>query len=222
MRAFLHRNGLSVVTLTLFVLFWAAQAAAGFQVHNNDLEAHGRQALSLGAYLSSGHFWEATGENWESEFLQMAAFVLLTARLYQRGSAESRPLPEEEGQPGSDQAPPPTPPEQQPWPVRRGGWVRELYSHSLSLTLGGLFVLSFVIHLLGGAAEYNTEQALHGSEPVSVLAFLFSAEFWSQSFQNWQSEFLSVAAMVVFTIFLRERGSAESKEVTAPHRRTGR
>ncbi|MBB5234054.1 DUF6766 family protein [Deinococcus budaensis] len=221
MRAFLHRNGLSVVTLTLFVLFWAAQAAVGFEVHNGDLEEHGRQALSLGAYLRSGHFWEATGENWESEFLQMAAFVVLTARLYQRGSAESNPLPEEQDQPGGEQGAPPTPPEQRPWPVRRGGWVLGLYSHSLSLTLLGLFLLSFVIHLLGGAAEYNTEQALHGGEAVSTLAFLGSPEFWSQSFQNWQSEFLSVAAMVILSIFLRERGSAESKDVEAPHRRTG-
>lgn len=216
MRTFFRDNGLSVVTLGLFLVFWAAQALTGFQVHNSDLEEHGRAALSFGQYLGTGHFWEATGENWESEFLQMAAFVLLTARLYQRGSAESNPLPDEE------QLPQQRPDGPVPGPVRRGGWAAQLYGHSLSLTLLTLFAVSFVIHLLGGAAEHNLEEALHGAPPISVLEFLGSADFWQQSFQNWQSEFLSVGAMVVLTIFLRERGSAESKEVEVPHRHTGK
>lgn len=106
--------------------------------------------------------------------------------------------------------------------MRRGGLALKLYAHSLSLTLGLLFALSFVIHLLGGAAAHNAQEALHGGEPITPLAFLGTAEFWSQSFENWQSKFLSVGAMVVLTIFLRERGSAESKSLEAPHSKTGR
>lgn len=223
MRRFLHRNGLSVVTLALFVLLWIAQGATGFRASNNELQDHGQPGLSLRAYLGSGGFWEATGENWESEFFQMAAFVLLTAGLYQRGSAESNPLPEEKR--AEDSGPPQSGPRAQagrvPWPVRRGGWVLRLYAHSLSLALLLLFALSFVIHLLGGTAEYNVQQALHNGSSVSPLGFLATAEFWTQSFQNWQSEFLSVAAMVLLTIFLRERGSAESKDLAAPHDQTG-
>ncbi|WP_027461179.1 DUF6766 family protein [Deinococcus murrayi] len=216
MKRFFRNNGLSVVTLGLFVLLWGAQALTGWQAYNEEAQEHGRAVLGLGAYLESGHFWEATGENWESEFLQMAAFVLLTARLYQRGSAESKPLPEDE------QAPEPPPSGPPPGPVRRGGWAAQLYSHSLSLTLLLLFAASFVLHLLGGTAEHNREAAAHGQPAVSTLAFLGSAEFWHQSFQNWQSEFLAVGAMAVLTIFLRERGSAESKPVEAPHHHTGR
>jgi uncharacterized protein DUF6766 len=161
---------------------------------------------------------EATFENWESEFLQMGAYVVLTALLIQKGSPESK-------NPDGDEVD--TDPREQredpeaPGPVRRGGLVLVLYEHSLSLALFGLFLLSLVFHALGGHAEFNQQQLEHGAAPVSLWGFVTSSEFWFQSMQNWQSEFLAVAALAVLGIFLRQRGSPESKPVAAPHAQTG-
>ena len=109
-----------------------------------------------------------------------------------------------------------------PGPVRRGGWVLRLYEHSLGLTFAMLFLISLAIHAAGGLVEYNNEKIRHGQEAVAIGTYLVSSRFWFESFQNWQSEFLSLACMVVGTIFLRQRGSAESKPVFAPHSETGR
>jgi hypothetical protein len=170
--------------------------------------------------MTTGHFWEATGENWESEFLQMAMFVILTTSLRQKGSAESKRLdviedvdldPERfRDLPGV------------PGPVRRGGWRLALYRQSLSLTFGLLFAISFAMHAVGGWHEFNEDQAAHGKASAALLAYMQSPRFWFESFQNWQSEFLSLAAMVVGTIYLRQHGSGESKPVHAAHSETGR
>ncbi|ADV67789.1 DUF6766 family protein [Deinococcus maricopensis] len=218
-------NGLSIVAFTLFLLFWGAQSWAGFLDHNDDAREHHQPTVTYGQYLQSGDFWESAGENWESEFLQMAAFVVLTAVLHQRGSAESNKLPDEPGaqeekQQEEDSVHHPRP--DAPGPVRRGGWQLGLYAHSLSTALALLFVLSMTVHALGGTAAYNEERQEHGEEPVTVAQFVTSARFWSQSLENWQSEFLAVGSMVVLTIFLRERHSAESKPVGAPHAETGK
>ena len=217
---FWRNNNLSIVLGTLFVASMAGQAVAGWFDFNADSVQHGEQAVGFAAYLVSGHFWEATGENWESEFLQMAAFVLLTCFLRQKGSAESKRIDVVEdvdldprrfaGEPDA------------PWPVRRGGWVLKLYEHSLGLTFVLLFVVAIAMHAFGGLAEYNQEQASHGEAPVSLKEYVVSARFWFESFQNWQSEFLSLALMVIATIHLRQRGSAESKPVHASHDETGR
>jgi hypothetical protein len=214
------RNGLSIVLLALFLLTLAGQAVTGWAEHNQDQQAHGEETIGFSRYLVSGHFWEATGENWESEFLQMALFVILTTFLYQKGSAESKRIDtveETELDPRrfADR-------EDAPWPVRRGGWVLLLYKNSLGIAFVGLFLLSFAMHGLGGVSEYNNEQAAHGQDPVTLAAYMMSARFWFESFQNWQSEFLSLAAMVIGTIFLRQHGSAESKAVHAAHSETGK
>jgi Domain of unknown function (DUF6766) len=214
------RNGLSIVFMSLFLIALAGQVATGWGEHNQDEQAHGRPPLSFTAYLGSGHFWEATGENWESEFLQMAMFVLLTTRLYQKGSAESKRLgvvEEQDVDPRRFRDQPDV-----PGPVRRGGWQLRLYEHSLGLAFLLFFLMSFAIHAAGGLIEYNGEQEAHGRPQVRLVEFLGSQRFWFESFQNWQSEFLSLAAMVVGTIFLRERGSPESKPVHAPHSETGK
>jgi hypothetical protein len=150
----------------------------------------------------------------------MAAFVLLTAVLYQKGSAESKRIGvvEEVDLDPRDFAHLPD----VPAPVRRGGWVLKLYEHSLGLTFACLFLISIVIHALGGVVEFNNEQMHHGEQTVSLAGYLRSSRFWFESFQNWQSEFLSLACMVIGTIFLRQRGSAESKPVFAPHSETGK
>lgn len=213
MRGWLRNNGLTVVTLGCFVLFLAGQALFGWREHNSELADHHRAAIGFLRYLHSGAFAEATFENWESEFLQMGSYVLLTAWLVQRGSAESR-------DPDTERPEPPVT-DKSPGLVRRGGWPARLYAHSLSVTLLAAFVLSFLGHLIGGAQAYSEEQLLQGKAPVSVAQFAADPEFWFQSMQNWQSEFLAVGCLVLFSRYLRERGSPESKPVNAPHEATG-
>ncbi|HEU4748233.1 MAG TPA: DUF6766 family protein [Gemmatimonadaceae bacterium] len=219
MRKWVRNNGLSLAMFGLFAVALVGQVLAGHRVHNEDQREHGQPAVELGEYLRSGHFVEAVFENWESEFLQMAAFVLLTAYLYQKGSPESRKL---EGEPDLDKHPTKSKKKDSPWPVHRGGLALQLYSHSLSIALFLLFAVSFLLHAAGGVREYNQEQLEHGSEPVRMLAYIGTSRFWFESFQNWQSEFLSVGVLIVLSVFLRERHSPESKPVADPHDETGR
>ena len=218
-RRTLRDNGLSIALATLFVVFWVGQAFTGYREFNEDQEAHGDAPVSLGNYLRSSHFWEATSENWESEFLQIFSYVFLTAILFQRGSAESKKPDEPEPvdrDPHAARIGPET-----PWPVRRRGFVLKLYEHSLSITFLLLFLISIAIHAVSGAGVYSDERLSHGETALSTLQYLRTARFWFESFQNWQSEFMSIAAMVVFSIFLRQRGSPESKPVDSPHWQTG-
>jgi hypothetical protein len=215
MHRFLHDNGLSLVLAIMFLVLWLAQSFVGHDEYNQDQQEHGQSAITYSQYLRTGAFVEATAENWESEFLQMFFYVLLTAFLVQKGSAESKwPDPEEP-------EPKETPQELQPGPVRAGGWELKLYEHSLSLAFFALFLVAFVAHGVGGAREYNQEQAEHGRPMVSVVGYFATSRFWFESFQNWQSEFLAVLAMVVLSIWLREKNSPESKRVEAPHSETG-
>jgi hypothetical protein len=217
MRRFLRDNSLTIVVLVLFAVFLAGQTVTGFEVHLAELHADGQAPITLVAYLASGHFIEATFENWESEFLQMGALVVLSVALHQRGSPESKDPDRDEA---VDREPDPTR-RGAPWPVRAGGATRHLYQHSLSIALFSLFALSFALHVLGGVEEYNRQQLVHGGQPTTAFGFLLTADFWFQSLQNWQSEFLSVGALVLLTVFLRERGSPESKPVDEAHATTG-
>jgi hypothetical protein len=219
MKNWLRHNGLSITVLSIFLVLLVGQCLTGWRSYNEERLQHGAAALSLGEYLGSGHFVEATSENWESEFLQMAAYVLLTVFLRQRGSSESKSFSGDEAvdrDPRRDRDNPDA-----PYPVRRGGWLLMLYEWSLSLAFFILFLLAFVWHVVGGFRLENDERALDGLAPVSLTDFLSSAEFWFQSLQNWQSEFLAVAAIVLLSIWLRQRGSPESKPVSAPHSQTG-
>jgi hypothetical protein len=181
------------------------------------MQDEGGPQASLGQYLTSGHFLQATFENWESEFFQMALFVIFTMFLYQKGSSESKdPEKEEE----VDRNPDPTK-EDAPWPVRKGGWVKNVYSHSLCYALIFLFISSFLLHWYGSLKDHNEEQALKGLPLDSATSYLGNSRFWFESFQNWESEFLSIFAMVVLTIFLREKGSPQSKPVDAANSETG-
>jgi hypothetical protein len=220
MRRFWRHNGLSVVLLALFVVTLVGQSVAGHRHHNAEQREHGRPALGFVEYLGSPAFLEATMENWESEFLQMAAYVALTAVLFQKGSAESRD-PDAPDDEETSREPDPSR-EGAPGPVRRGGVALALYKHSLSLTFGALFVVTTALHAVGGAGEHNEEQAAHGAaERVTPLGYLGTSRFWFESLQNWQSEFLSLAAMVLLTVWLREHRSPESKPVDAAHDETG-
>ncbi len=220
MRRFVRDHSLAIVTLGAFLLIWlGGQTWAGHRAFNEEQRAHGQPAVSLPVYLTQAHFGEATFENWESEFLQMGVYVLLTTWLVQKGSAESKP-------PGGDPTVEADPRDHRnapgaPWPVRRGGWVLRIYENSLSIAMLSLFALAFAGHLVTGAHAYNADQTAHGQPTVSTGAFLFRSEFWFQSLQNWQSEFLAVGSLVVLSVYLRQRGSSESKPVHAPHAKTG-
>ncbi|MBP7002701.1 DUF6766 family protein [Amaricoccus sp.] len=201
----LRENGL---TLALGLLFGGAivgMALAGWKAHDDFLLRHGALPTGLLAYLASGDFVSAVFENWESEFLQMAAYVMLTAFLLQKGSAESR-------DPDAGET-------KEPRPRGIGGF---LYACSLGIALGALFVAAFLLHLWGSCRAAVADAALHGAAPPTAVRRLLDAGFWFESFQNWQSEFLSTAVLVVLSIVLRFRGSPESKRVTAPHASTGR
>jgi hypothetical protein len=170
--------------------------------------------------VGTGHCLEALGENWESEFLQIGAYALLTVVLRQKGSPESKPL---EGQEAVDEDPRDWPAgPQAPWPVRRGGVWLTVYAHSLTIALFLLFVASVVLHAVGGVWVYHADQLVHGQAPSSLVGYLGSSTFWFESWQNWQSEFLSLAVMIVLSAFLRQRGSPESKPVHHPYGETGR
>ena len=219
MRRFLRDNGLTLTMLALFVVFLASQSATGYRVYNQDQTEHGEESVSFGDYLTTGHFVEATFENWESEFFQMAAYVFLTVFFFQRGSSESKDPDKPEAVDEDPRTKISDP--NAPWPVRRGGLVLGIYQNSLSLAFVLLFLVSLFMHARGGAREYSQEQLDHGGEPVSTVEFMETAEFWFQSFQNWQSEFLAVAAIAFLSIYLRQQGSPESKPVAAPHSETG-
>lgn len=221
MKRFLRNNGLSLVVFGLFFFtFLFGQSLVGHQHYNNEQLEHGQSTVTYLEYLGGNHFLEATMENWESEFLQMFFFIVLTVFLYQKGSAESKdPDKKEEVDRGPRKSRNKKDP---PWPVRKGGWILKIYEHSLSLAFLLLFLGSFFLHALGGAGEYNDDQKVHGRpERVTTLGYMATSRFWFESLQNWQSEFLAVGSMVVLTIFLREKGSQESKPIDAPHHETG-
>lgn len=214
--SFIKRNGLSIVLLSLMVLTLIGQFITGFFENNKELAEDGLPEIGLTQYLQSGHFIQATFENWESEFLQMALYVLLTIKLYQVGSSESKD-PDKEA--AVDREPEPKP--EAPWPVRKGGAWLKLYSNSLSIVFALLFLVSFFLHFVGSLKDNNEKLLAKGVPPDTWQKYLGSSRFWFESFQNWQSEFLAVAAIVILSIWLRQKGSPESKPVDAPHSETG-
>jgi hypothetical protein len=219
MQQVFYKNGLSLVLFGLFMLFEVGLSIVGQYHYNQEQQQHGQAPLGYVEYITSDSFMEATMENWESEFLQIFAYVVLTTFLYQQGSAESRKLDEPEAVDRdprlADQK------DNTPWPVRKGGLVLTLYEHSLSLGLFLLFAMSFALHAVSGARAYNLEELAHGGQIVTVVQYMSTAQFWFESLQNWQSEFFSIGMMVVLSIVLRQRRSPESKPVDSPHRKTG-
>jgi hypothetical protein len=218
-KAFFRQNGLSLVLFGLFLVFITGQALTGWHYQNEENREHNVQPVSLASYLSSGAFGEAVFENWESEFLQMGVYVLLTVFLFQKGSSESKDPNKKEPVDAdpllkryqSDA----------PAPVRHGGLLLVLYKHSLSLAFILLFAISFSGHAFHGTRAFNEEALLHGQPTATVGQYITSSQFWFESFQNWQSEFLAIFAIVILSIWLREQGSPESKPVATPHHQTG-
>lgn len=217
MKKVLRNNGLSIVFFILFVISLAGQIFTGLHQHNHEMAEQGGQPASFTSYLFSGHFIQSTFENWESEFLQMALFVILSMFLFQKGSSESK---DPEGEEEVDRDADPRK-KDAPWPVKKGGFILAIYQRSLSLALTLLFLLSFLLHWYGSLKDFNEEAGLSGEPMQSAVQYLGNSRFWFESFQNWQSEFLSVLAIVVLSVFLREKSSPQSKPVDAPDSETG-
>lgn len=216
----LRLRALLLANLALFFGFLVGLALTGHAQENSELTDHGQATETLTQYLGSSSFGEAVFENWESEFLQMFSYVLLTAFLVQKGSAESRPL--DEAAPQDEDPRDHRNDRAAPWPVRRGSeLILTLYENSLAIAFGLAFLASIWLHAATGAATYSQQQELHGSAGVTTWQFVGTSEFWYESFQNWQSEFLAVAAIIGGSIYLRQRRSAQSKPVHAPHSETG-
>jgi hypothetical protein len=218
MGKFLKNNGLTITLMLLFLFSIIGQWLAGVQFENEELMRHGDEPIGAVQFLSDPQFLSTVFENWESEFLQMSAYVVLTAFLFQRGSAESED-PDEPSRDGRLENARFAP--DAPEAVRQGSAARWLYAHSLGIALLILFVASFVLHWLFSARLAAEEARLHGEAAETFGAYLTSPQLWFESFQNWQSEFLSTAVLVVLSIWLRQKDSPESKPVTAPHSQTG-
>ncbi len=216
-KKFFRDNSLSLTFLLLFIIGMTGQIIFGIKEYNKDLAEWGGKPVGFAEYLSSGHFLEATFENWESEFLQMALLVWLTIFLRQKGSSESKKT---DGPNEVDRAPSASR-KGAPWPVRRGGLWLKAYSHSLTIALFILFILSFVLHVYGSLKDANVENRLLGKPLEKWTDYLLGSRLWFESFQNWQSEFLSVFAIIILSIFLRQKGSSQSKPVDAPNSETG-
>jgi hypothetical protein len=217
MKKFFYHNSLSIVFLLLFIGAFIGQIFFGIEEYNKELLENGGHAVTMSNYLTTGHFIEATFENWESEFLQMALLVWLTIFLKQKGSSESKGF---DGDEEVDHEPSPNR-KGAPWPVKKGGVWLWLYKNSLTISLFLLFFTSFVLHFYGSLKDENTANVLKGNPQLSLVDYLGESRFWFESFQNWQSEFLSVFAIIVLSIFLRQKGSSQSKPVDAPHSETG-
>ena len=220
MKAFARDHGLSLFFLAIFLLSLGGHALVGHSDYNADQVEHGQRAVSLGAYLTSSAYWVDVMENWQSEYLQFVLFVLATVWLVQRGSTESKAPGDEGLESDEEQKLGRYVREDSPKWARAGGWRTAVYSNSLALVMGTIFFGSWFAQLVTGRVEYNEEELEHGQEVLSLLQYAGSSDFWSRTLQNWQSEFLAVASMVVFSVWLRQRGSSQSKPVGAPHTAT--
>ena len=219
--SFARRNGLSLAFGAIFLAALVGQALVGHAAFNHDAIAHGGAGISLGRYLTSSSFGVDVMENWQSEYLQFTLYILLTVWFVQRGSPESKKPGEEGGESDEDQrvgthARPDSP----RW-ARVGGLRTRLYSNSLLIVMGTIWVLSWFGQSVTGWSEYNSDQITHHQPTVNWLGYVGSADFWQATLQNWQSEFLAVGSMAALSIYLRQRGSPESKPVGAPHDATG-
>ena len=213
----LRQHGLSLAFGAIFLLALVGQSIAGLFEYNEKQMSHGASAVTWGQFVTSSDFVVDVAENWQSEYLQFFLFILATIWLVQKGSPESK-KPGDEGL-GSDK-------EQlvhehalaeSPAWAKMRGWRHSVFSNSLLIVMGAIFLLSWLAQSLSGVVVYNAEQAEHGQELITWAEYIVSADFWNRTLQNWQSEFLAVGSMIALSIYLRQRGSSESKPVGAPH-----
>jgi uncharacterized membrane protein YbaN (DUF454 family) len=226
MRRFAREQSLSIVFLVLFVGALAGQAYAGWQDYNNVETWHAQMAnetpetISFGRYLTTSSFAQAVTENWQSEYLQFTLFILLTVWFIQKGSPESKRPGEEGGESDEEQSVGEHARDDSPTWARARGWQLALYSNSLVLVMTIIWIWSWFAQSVSGWSEHNADLLEHEQPALSWVGYLGSADFWQTTLQNWQSEFLAVGSMAVLAIYLRQRGSPESKPVGAPHHAT--
>ncbi|MFJ8633013.1 DUF6766 family protein [Streptomyces sp. NPDC093568] len=221
LRGFVRDNGLGLFFTVGFLLSLAGQAIAGHADFNNELAADQLQQVSLAEYVTSSDFAVDVSENWQSEYLQFFLYVGATVWLLQRGSPESKELHKAGTESDEDQLVGAYAKESSPKWARAGGWRQAVYSHSLLLVMGTVFLLSWLVQSVTGVAAYNEQRLRQLQSPLSWSGYLGAADFWNRTLQNWQSELLAVASMAVLSIYLRQRGSPESKPVGAAHGATG-
>jgi hypothetical protein len=221
MRRFLRDNSLSIVFLVLFLAALSGQAIAGHADFNDLADQHGNPHMSLSRYLVSSDFGSAVMENWQSEYLQFTLMILLTVWLLQRGSPESKPL-DQAGR-ESDQAQkvgPYAQPNSPRW-AKVYGIRRTIYENSLVLVMGTFWLGTWLAQSVTGVVQYNSDRIDHQEDPVAWSHYITTPNFWENTLQNWQSEFLAIGSMAILAVYLRQRGSPESKPVGAPHSATG-
>ena len=218
---FLRENSLSVFFFGIFLVTLGGQSLAGQRAFNAEQAAHDEPTVSWARYLVSSDFGGAVMENWQSEFLQFTLFILATVWLVQKGSNESKQLDEAGPESKQKQRLEGDAPENAPLWAKVTGWRSWVFQNSLLLAMSAIFLASWAAQSLTNWTQFNQEQVAHDEATLSWGGYVLSADFWERSLQNWQSEFLAVGTMVVFTIFLRQRGSPESKPVGAPHDETG-
>jgi hypothetical protein len=220
-RRFVKHNGLSLAFLGLFLAAIVFQAVAGLAVFNDEQTRHGESPISFFRYVTSSSFGVAVMENWQSEYLQFTLFMLLTVWLVQRGSPESKELGKEGRESDEDQLVGDHAKRDSPRWATVGGLRRRLYENSLLIVMGAIWIATWFAQSVSGWNEYNSEQLDHHEATISWLGYLGSADFWERTLQNWQSEFLAVGSMAILAVYLRQRGSPESKPVGAAHETTG-
>lgn len=216
-RTFIYKNSLTIFFVSLFITAIWAQAHYGWLEYNETLISKRQIALTFQQYLGTGHFISATFENFESEFLQMSLYVMATVWLRQIGSAESKKIFH-----SSEVDREPKPHKNAPWPVKKGGFYLKIYKNSLFIVFAILFFISWISHFYGSWKDYNAEQLLDYLPVITKVDYISQPRFWFETFQNWQSEFFSIASIIFLSIYLRQKGSPESKPVDAPHMETGK
>jgi hypothetical protein len=205
-RQYAYENGITLFFLTIFLLALGAQAVAGYHAFNQDQVQHSSSQISFGAYLTSSAFGQAVMENWQSEYLQFTLFIFVTIWLVQRGSPESKELGKEGLETDREQ--------------RVRGQVSFVYSNSLVLVMLAIWIGSWFAQSITGLTQFNADRFDHHQDAISWSSYIVNAHFWEQTLQNWQSEFLAIASMAILAVYLRQRGSPESKPVGAPHGET--
>ncbi len=221
LRRFAWHNSLSLCFLLLFLGALVGQALTGWDEFNDTQEQHNAETISLGRYITSSHFGQAVMENWQSEYLQFTLFILLTVWLVQRGSPESKELGKEGRESDEDQLVGDHALDESPGWARATGLRRRIYENSLLMVMTVIWTGTWFAQSVTGLNEYNSEQLDHHEATISWGEYLGSADFWERTLQNWQSEFLAVGSMAILAVYLRQRGSPESKPVGAAHHTTG-
>jgi hypothetical protein len=220
-KSFVRDNGLTLFFGAILLLALVGQSVAGMAEYNSQQVVSGLPTTTYLHYLTTSDFGVDVAENWQSEFLQFFLYIFATVWLVQRGSTESKEPGEEGRESDEDQQVDAYATASSPRWARAGGLRLTIYSRSLGIAMGTIFLLSWLAQSVAGRAAYNSQQLGQLEDPVSWAGYVTSADFWSRTLQNWQSEFLAVAAMSAFSIYLRQRGSSESKPVGAPHTATG-